>query len=290
MSKNGSTMVYKASKAGLTSQILLTWEKNRWNLQRFGLSPEKVKNRIFGNRDRPRILCICIPKAGTHLLERVLCLHPHFYRKLLPTVNDGNIHRWGGFADLLNSQKPGQILFAHLNFSEEYLNEAKLLNTKVFLLIRDPRDVVVSQAFYVARNKKHYLHDLFVGQDVKTQIMLATAGIPERGYPSIGNRLAKYVGWLESPVCHIIRFEDLRSNEEKRQYKTVQALFEHLKSTIDNQGSQAITQQMITRASPTFRHGMVGQWREYFDSELESFFNDVAGNMLIKYGYSNNEV
>lgn len=272
-------------KTELTSWASRAWEKNLWNFLRFGLIPGKVVSRVLPNREQPNILCICIPKAGTHLLERILCLHPHLYRKLLPTINNSNIHRWGGFPTLLKSQKPGQILFAHLNFSKEYLSEIKSLNTKAILLIRDPRDIVISQAFYVAKNKKHHLHDQFVGRDLRTQIKLATAGIPGRGYPSIGERLAHYAGWLESSVCHILRFEDLRSDDKVKQHETIRALFMYLQSEISDEEIHMIRRRMVTHASPTFRRGTVGQWRDHFDTELEIFFNEVAGDMLTKYDY-----
>jgi len=49
--------------------------RHAWTFRRFGLSPRKLVARI-GNRTEPPILCVSLPKAGTHLLERALCLHP----------------------------------------------------------------------------------------------------------------------------------------------------------------------------------------------------------------------
>ncbi|GAH00802.1 unnamed protein product [marine sediment metagenome] len=33
-------------------------------------------------------MCVSLPKSGTHLLERALCLHPNVYRKFIGTLED----------------------------------------------------------------------------------------------------------------------------------------------------------------------------------------------------------
>src|SRR5207237_5238920 len=102
-------------RMGLTDSVPL----DRWTLRRFGLTPGKLVRRA-SDRDAPRVFCVSIPKAGTHLLERALCLHPRLYRKLLPTVADDNIGRWCGFDNLLRRIRPGEVVASHLRFAPAY--------------------------------------------------------------------------------------------------------------------------------------------------------------------------
>src|SRR2546427_9566314 len=115
---------------------------DRWTFERFGLTPGKLARRV-ADTGAPRVFCISIPKAGTHLLERALCLHPRLYRKLLPTFNDNNIRRWGGLGTVLAKLRPGQILISHLHFRPEYRSLLHAGGIRCIFLIRDPRDIIV---------------------------------------------------------------------------------------------------------------------------------------------------
>jgi hypothetical protein len=93
--------------------------RRRWTLERFGLTPRKFVARVR-NRTEPRVLCVSLPKAGTHLLERALCLHPRMYRRFIPTVSEGRLTGSHSFNALLDSLHPGQIVLCHLAFTPEY--------------------------------------------------------------------------------------------------------------------------------------------------------------------------
>jgi len=56
-----------------------------WNARRFGITPDKWSARLFPKEIR--LMTISIPKTGTHLLERVICLHPVFYRRIMKTLH-----------------------------------------------------------------------------------------------------------------------------------------------------------------------------------------------------------
>jgi hypothetical protein len=178
-----------------------------WTVQRFGLSPRKVIARL-GNRSEPRVLCISLPKAGTHLLERALCLHPRLYRKLVHTVHESNIDD-RGLARLLAGLAPGQIVLAHLLHSEQRQRLVEESGMRCIFLVRDPRDLVVSEACYLMTNTRHDYHDaLRDARERKTAILRCIEGVPATGLPSIGVVLSGMEGWLDSG-CHVMRFEDL---------------------------------------------------------------------------------
>src|SRR5262249_47770326 len=91
--------------------------RQRWTLERFGLSPGKLPRRI-ADPGAPRVFCVSIPKSGTHLLERALCLHPALYRKFVPTVSGENIGKWNGLEGLVGRIRPGQVVVSHLRHSD----------------------------------------------------------------------------------------------------------------------------------------------------------------------------
>src|ERR1041385_604268 len=204
--------------------------RGTWALQRFGLSPGKLPARVL-NRSQPKVLCVSIPKSGTHLIERALCLHPRLYRRILPTVKSANLHRWGDLDHLLAPLRPGQIVMAHLPYEPDHPKTTAARGTSVIFVIRDPRDVVVSEAHYLAANRSHRLHELFRGQaTLKDMVLLNVRGNEEHGVFSIGEKLDRYRGWLDSGAL-VVRFEDLIGEAggggDAAQLAPLRAIFEH---------------------------------------------------------------
>jgi len=270
--------------AGLSGSL----PRNAWTLERFGLSPRKLRCRIY-DAGAPKVLCVSIPKAGTHLLERAICLHPRMYRKLLPTISVDDVRRRGGFDGLMARLRPGQVVFAHLRFDPAYPDAVARRGVRGVFLIRDPHDIVVSQVHYVSRRTDHRYHELFARQpDLRERLRLAIVGGAEHDLPSIGRRLDGYAGWLDSG-CLVVRFEDLvgpaGGGDPVAQAATVASIFGHLGLDADGPLVRSICDRLFSTDSPTFRQGSIGAWRRSFDPELEALFDDVVGGSSLPYGY-----
>lgn len=261
---------------------------NLWTLERFGLSPAKLPQRLAGGA-APSVLCVSIPKSGTHLLERAICLHPRFYRKIIPTVSDENIRRWRGVDGLLSRLRSGQVAVSHLRFKPAYPGMIAHRGTRGVFLVRDPHDVVVSQVHYVSKRTDHRLHELF-GQrpDFRDKVRLAISGEPSSNLPSIAERLEYFSGWLDSG-CLVVRFEDLIGAEgggdHERQEETVRTIFGHLGAETNDETVRSVCARLFSPDSPTFRRGAIGGWRSAFDEELEALFDRVVGDRAVPYGY-----
>lgn len=261
---------------------------SRWSLQRFGMTPEKVRDRI-SNRREARVFCVCIPKAGTHLLERALCLHPRLYRRLVPTLFDANIGRRGGLDRVLGALRPGQVIMSHLPFQPEYPKTLVRRGARGIFLIRDPRDVVVSETHYIARRPDHHLHRAFSTRDTfQSKLRLAIVGDAEFGVPSMAERLDEFGGWLDAG-CLVVRFEDLigpsGGGDRTRQEATVRGVYRFLELAEDDRLIGSVCERLFSSASPTFRRGEIGEWRRTFDQELERLFEEVVGSRMRSYGY-----
>jgi len=263
--------------------------RHAWTLRRFGLSPHKLAARL-GNRLEPPILCVSLPKAGTHLLERALCLHPRLYRRLLPTLNPNNIDRWGGLGPLSERLRPGQILISHLHFRPEYPLLLQRANVRSVFLVRDPRDILVSLAFYVPANPAHHLHDLFAAlPNTHDRIRLGITGDSTGRLPPLRERLLAFSGWLDAGGL-VVRYESLiggpGGGDSETQRATLVALYEAVGAPAGDALVDEVCARLFSRASPTFRQGTTGQWRQQFTPDLRALLEAEAGAELKRYGYS----
>jgi len=263
--------------------------RNLWTLERFGLSPGKLRYRI-ADPGAPRVFMVSIPKAGTHLLERALCLHPQLYRKLLPTIDRADVARRGGFDHLMGSIRPGQVVVSHLRFDRTYGDTLQRHRVRGLFLIRDPHDIVVSQVHYVAKRDDHQFHGLFADRpDLREKLRLAITGDAAHDLPSIGDRLDYFAGWMDSG-CHVVRFEDLvgpgGGGSAGAQEAAVASVFRSVGLATDDAEVRSICSRLFSSDSPTFRKGSIGGWRDAFDAELEQLFDEVVGDRAARYGYA----
>lgn len=263
-----------------------------WTLQRFGLTPEKLWARLI-NRDEPKILCISVPKSGTHLLERALCLHPKLYRAVQPTIDECNLDPAAGLDDLLAGMRAGQVIMSHLFFTAERQQAIARHNVRCIFMIRDPRDIAVSEASYLASNTGHRFHAAYSeDKDTASRILRSIHGSPETGLPSSGQLLDGLQGWLDS-ACMVVRFEDLIGPEGggdlARQLSTLRDIYRHIGLPVEDGWIHDLRQRLFSSASPTFRQGRTGQWRQQFDAQITLAFKQIAGDGLIRYGYEKDE-
>jgi Sulfotransferase domain len=254
-----------------------------WTAERFGLTPRKLAGRAT-RAGLPRVLVVSLPKAGTHLVERAVCLHPRLYRRMLPTLNPENVGK-EGLAGAVGAQRRGQVLVAHLPFDPSY--PALLENVKTLFVIRDPRDVAVSLAHYIGGRGDHPLHFAYSARpDERSRIELAILGDAEvrPPAPSLASLLEGFSGWLQSAAA-VVRFEELIGSrgggDDGVQERTIRVIYDHL----GLQPPARLSERLFSSSSPTFRTGQIGQWRESFDAGLEALFEREAGHWTEVYGY-----
>jgi len=235
------------------------------------------------------VFCVSIPKSGTHLLERALCLHPELYRKLVPTVSGENVGRLGGLTGLLGRMRPGQVVVSHLRHSEDAERALARAGVRGLFMVRDPRDILVSQIHYATSRADHRTHDLFASlPDERARLRAAIVGDPAGPLPSIAERLSYFQGWLSSDLL-LVRFEDLvgpaGGGSADRQRDLIRRIFEHVGVEADERRVEAVTRRLFSSDSPTFRSGQVGSSGRFFDDELERLLRETVGDGAAPYGY-----
>ncbi len=277
-------------------------------LRRLVYQTEKLIQRVrFASMPAPEsgwpiLLGISFPKSGTHLLDQILLgfsrvapfsrrLHSFYAeyegesgRKRAPE----QAIRW------LESLRPGDIASAHLFARPEAV---AVVCTPVFMpyfIFRDPRDVVVSHVFYVTEMELNHVHHAYYQSlpDFDARIKVSILGRPDLDieFPNIADRFAPYLGWLDQSSVMKIHFEDLIHERAG----TLNRIIDHCLARVPLQADRGLLLESLETSinpskSPTFRSGKTGEWKNYFSNEHKKIFKEVAGDLLIRLGYEEDD-
>ena len=253
-----------------------------------GLTLSAIHGRFCG----PKVLVNSIPKAGTHLLETALSNFPLLRNAGKKTLScwDNPDRRTLMHLELIGK---GQFLNAHFTPHNDILNTIKKENISVLFVIRDPRDIAVSNFKYISEiDKTHWAH-----REIKSlpndsdRLMASIKGIPGI-LPSIGEMLTRFQPWLHMENIFICRFEDLIGPEGGGNFQKQLAILSDISNFIhipvDQVKLEKIAAKVFSGKSSTYRKGKVGDWQNYFDSEHINEFKNVANREIIAYGYEHN--
>ena len=239
-----------------------------------------------------RVFANSIPKAGTNLINRIL--------KMVPgTVDWWTYHLDEKIPDIMKqlaSVKRGQIVTAHLPWSEELDSALKEREFKRYLIVRDLRDVVVSGSYYVTRKDDHDLYSYFNSlPSSEERISAYIEGVDGALLPSgvsaqsIGDFVSGYLPWWSDEDCLIVKFEDLigpaGGGSEDRQREAIASVLRHLSIKVDDGQLDFIAEHAFSRNARTFRKGLIGDWKNHFTEEHKAAFKACAGQYLVQMGY-----
>lgn len=257
----------------------------------------------------PRVLVNSIPKAGTHLLVSLLKNVPrmmfagrhhtfrHFGPENAPALHEQEemIIDWDRLALVLRAVNNGQFMTGHFIGHERLFALLDNYGYKTILVLRDPRDIVVSSAFYFTREKRHYLHHRF-NTELRTteqRIMATIQGLPStltaRGLEGIGGQIRRFMPWIDLPNTHICFFERLVGPQGggciEMQESEIRALALHLNRPMTNQDVRRAGQAAWSKGASTFRKGLVGDWRNHFTQDHVDAFKEASGRELVELGF-----
>ena len=253
----------------------------------------------------PALIGISFPKSGTHLLDQILLgfnrvapfsrrLHS-FYAEYegesgLKRAPEQAL-RW------LDSLHPGDIASTHLFARPEAVARVCTSAFVPYFIFRDPRDVVVSHVFYVTEMEPNHVHHAYYQSlpDFDARLKVSILGRPDPSpssgrapveFPDIAGRFAPYMDWLDQPSVMKIHFEDLIYDRAG----TLNKIIDHFLACVPLQAARGLLLNSLESSinpgkSPTFRSGKTGEWKKYFTTEHKSIFKDVAGDLLIRLGY-----
>lgn len=247
--------------------------------------------------NRP-VLLNSIPKSGTHLLYQVL--------EVLPSLTDkgefiasipSRPYRFRSKKKIkskIDFTTPGELVRAHLFYDSNVHNELIEKKMVKYFIYRDPRDIVISEAMYLAEmNQWHGMSKYFRNLTTEECITLAIKGLDfKKEYPDINERVNWYRGWFDKEDFFKVKFENLIDDKIQKlivgnivKYYQVE---KNLDFDIDEVISNAL-KNIIPKNSHTFRSGNKKTWKEILSNEQKNLIKDYIGDLLIELGYEENK-
>lgn len=278
-------------------------------VRRLAIPAYRGLTRMFVFGAGPRVLVNSVHKSGTHVVTALL-------RQLPGVIHSGRHYvldnfkstperpaiwgetpqvDWRELQRALAAFKPGQFLTSHFQAELQLIDILDELRFRTVFIIRDPRDIVVSSTFYMTHLERHLMHRRYA-HDFETdheRIMATIKGFPPGsnglGSVSIGRRIEGYLGWSAARGVHTCRFEDLigpnGGGDRDVQRAEIEAITRHLGHSLSSERADVLARKTWSEGSPTFRKGVIGDWRNHFTDEHIAAFKEVAGPHLITLGY-----
>lgn len=236
-----------------------------------------------------RVLANSVPKAGTNLLERVLTLVPGLTMVPRPTLLD-----WEDLSPrnrrIIRSLPKGRFQTAHLPAHSSLLRLTDRVGVLVILMVRDPRDVVVSHARYVTEiDSRHFSHRLFRRlPNMETRIRAVIEGV-EGAVAPVDELWRRFEPWIDAPNSLVVRFEDLvgeaGGGSSQRQHSAISSILDKVGVAPDPRLVTGIARRSFSTRSTTFRRGRVGSWVDELNADHVQLIADRCGDLLARFGY-----
>ena len=191
----------------------------------------------------------------------------------------------------------GEVAVGHVPYSEQFSNIIDSFGFKRILIIRDPRDIVVSHAHYVSSNKDHFLYRYYQSLPNSNQrIKFSMTGGYVRGVgylESINSRALSLEGWMRKEETLILKFESLVGPEgggsRELQWQEIFRLCNFLEIEV-TQDQVARSISTLFGGTRTFRKGLIGGWKEELNPGHINLFNQLTGDLLNRWSYEDSTV
>ncbi len=263
-----------------------------------------------------RIVANSIPKSGTHLLDRLLVLlgfeqveggiRPNLVegrfrpvRRLLrgrgEKVTVGVVspqqisRRW--LAGRLSKVPEGGFINAHCIYTPELAGLFREEGMRTVCILRDPRDVAVSQMHYIKQREQHFAHEGYMAlPSDRERLLVSIQGgeLDGREIEPLGERYGQFLKWGREGGAAMVRFEDLvgpmGGGSEEAQRLAVEWVAAHVGAAV-GEGTMRAVEESLFGVGRTFRRGQIGGWREEFSAEHERALRGTVGPLLAELGY-----
>src|SRR5918999_481829 len=257
---------------------------------RFSLVNQRLKS-ILGLRKPEDVMGI-----GPHLVEggrfptaRRL-LRGRGEKVIVGVVSPQRIsRRW--LTRRLSKVPDGGFVNAHCIYTPELADLFRQEGMRIVCILRDPRDVAVSQMHYIKQLENHFAHEGYMALPSDSERLLVSirgGQLGGRKLQSLDERYKQFLGWQDDENAIMVKFEDLvgprGGGSAETQKRTVERVARHVGLEPD-EGMMRTVEENIFGVSNTFRKGQIGGWQEEFSEEHARAAREIAGPLLVELGY-----
>jgi hypothetical protein len=278
-------------------------------------------------------MVISIPKCGTHLLLKYLNMleldgirynvtadggkrSAQYYKKIRKLNQFGPPNHYKGMfylpkvgpipkklvARMKRATTKKRGFWFHWPHTKQFARFLDRQTYANFLIIRDPRDMVVSFAHMIATapdgrkaNQTEIIADLITGQQ---KHYVSWACEIQEAYPllwelGLYDYYSLYLPWMQEKNFMLVRFEDLvgpsGGGSVETQINTVKAIARHMRHTITQEKLTDVMKNLFG-GTWTFREGKSAGWKKHFTPEIKALFQKDKRLMqlLVDLGYEKN--
>ncbi len=254
---------------------------------------------VFGNS---------VPKSGTHLLRSAL-MHIKGLRlggslRYIDNFDDDTNETHRKFvASSLEQMKPHLFKVGHLTYNDFIVNKMIEKNIKVVMIVRDPRDIILSHVNHAKKNfgGKYRFYDYYAhvlkndDERIKTSISGLSGSFAKGStayLPDVYGRFEYFLGWKEFEHCLWVKFEDLigqnGGGDDMLQRETFKKIVDFVGCSMSEGEIDLALQKIFDPSSPTFNKGQIGRWKQQFTDEHIRLFKKHAKNLLVELDYEKN--
>lgn len=189
--------------------------------------------------------------------------------------------------------EPYEYTAGHLPYCSALDGLLHQAGVRMLFVLRDPRDVVVSQVFHVLNHPHHFLHGTYRGASTDTErFVLAIKGVRRRNGSNLAlgirDKLAITEGWIGAQSALTLRFEDLvgprGGGSSAAQQDSIAAIAEAAGLSLEPSEIEDVGRRSFATGG-TFRRGVAGAWREHLQGEPERLLMEEIGDYLTRRGY-----
>jgi len=237
------------------------------------------------------VVQISIPKTGTYLLMKCIM---------------GITGRHDFFSDInapidyyiVDAKKVDRIRLnenhwnIHLFFDKAFIPFLNNDKNAFFFIYRDPRDQLVSMAYYMLRNWKYArwprAKEISFNELIMELIVSGEIYNDDPPCKNINDLYQKYIPWMHQSAMCVLRFEDLigpkGGGSLEAQYASIKKIAKHLDVFLTEKQVRQKAASLFG-GTHSFRKGQIGSWKSHFTPEHKAAFKEVAGQLLIDLGY-----
>ena len=235
-----------------------------------------------------RLFLTSYDKSGTHQIMPALRILPHLVdtshnnQHVLPEyLKIGReIGQDGVEATCKRLREFKNRAFGHVTYLPEFAKAIQAEPTRIIFNIRDPRDVIVAEYYNMKKAKPGMGWLNFWIPEKECYVV---DDDPISHLIDFAVRWKVWLGWMKDEFTYVVRYEDLRT----KGMETCISLYNwisHWGIVIDP--AYVINKRLApTHDNPTFRKGIIGEWKEVFTDKQKEKCERVLGDIIQEMGY-----